>query len=161
MVVSLRVRKDSNPTKDVRGPDRGSERSKPFLRAEELVALLSCADVPLHRRHVYAVAAYTGVRVSELRALVPSDVSFDTMQLTIAKQNDGKKARGRTKTGRARYPTIEPALLPLRKLLVADPEGRAGRLVRVPHESECSWQLREDLQEAPRGGVQAGGSLRG
>jgi hypothetical protein len=89
---TVRVRAD-NPCDRVRGPEKGDERSKPFLRPSEVVTLLTGKsvvegqeDVPRYRRELYAVAIYTAGRAGELRALTPADVDFDAMQITIAKQ---------------------------------------------------------------------------
>ena len=43
---ALRVRKD-NPASTVKAPDRGKRKTKQFLFPSELLALVSCADVPL------------------------------------------------------------------------------------------------------------------
>ncbi len=141
---NIRVRND-NPCTLVRGPEKGDERSKPFLRPAEITALLSCADVPCYRRELYAVAIYTAGRIGELRALTPADVDFDAMQITIAKQAGRMgEAKAKTKTRRARLVRIEPSLLPLLRILV----GRKGKtLLNVANEDHARL-LREDLVTA-------------
>jgi hypothetical protein len=65
----LRVRED-NPTNDVEGPDRGEELGNVHLYPGEFHQLVGCPDVPLYRRLLYTVAAFTGARQGELRALL-------------------------------------------------------------------------------------------
>ena len=52
----------ADPASGVARPNRGAKRSKPFLRPDEVTKLLACEDVPIERRHVYAVAIYTAMR---------------------------------------------------------------------------------------------------
>ena len=152
--ASIRVRTD-NPCDKVRGPEKGDARSKPFLRPAEVVQLLSCdeATVPVYRRALYALAVYTGARVGELRALAAEDVDFEAMQITIAKQATRKgELKGKTKTRRARTVRIEPALLPLLRVLVTrsgDTTATEGpeTLLHV-HNEDHARLLREDLDAA-------------
>jgi hypothetical protein len=44
-VLFLRVRED-NPARDIEGPDRGVERSGPYLFPHEFAALMQCEGVP-------------------------------------------------------------------------------------------------------------------
>ena len=58
---------DANPAADVRVPrDVPRDPAWTWLTAGELAAVLGCEAVPLDRRHLFAVAAYTGLRASEL-----------------------------------------------------------------------------------------------
>jgi integrase len=142
---TIRVRQD-NPCEKVRGPARGDERSKPFLRPEEIVALLSCGDVPVHRRRLYAVAAYTACRIGELRALTAADIDFGAMQITVVKQATATgTVKARTKTGRARVIPIEPALAPLLAQLVK--ERPKGPILGIRNEAHAEL-LREALTKA-------------
>lgn len=121
-VDALRVRRD-NPAEHVRGPAKGEARSKTFLRPAELVSLLECDAEPIHRRHLWAVAAYTGLRIGELRGLRVGDVDREGGQIVVVRQaSETGAVRHRTKTGRARVVPIEPALDPLLGALV---DGRA------------------------------------
>ncbi len=139
-----------NPCRDVAGPDDGTERSKPFLRPDEIVKLLSCEGpdgVPLERRQVYAVAIYTAMRQGELRALRVRDVDMGAMQITVARTMKNGKEKQKTKTGRLRVVQIEPNLVPLLKVLL---EGRDGdaRVLAVRAHNRCASFLREDLMTA-------------
>ncbi len=85
----------SNPAKDVRGPEAGSEREGAILYSDELLLLLSGRsvvagrpDVPLNRRQAYAAAVYTKGRASELEALLTTDVDLAHGTITISKQAD-------------------------------------------------------------------------
>jgi integrase len=141
---------DKSPCENVRGPDGGVARSKPFLRPAEVVALLSCEDVPVRRCALYAVAIYTAMRQSELRALTPEDLDFEALQIRVSKQahTDREEARGRTKTGRAPFVHMEPNALPLLRWLSEHPLGPAGRLLHVPPREDCAELLRKDLGKA-------------
>lgn len=66
--LDLRVRED-NPSRDVRGPDRGITRAKAYLFPTELLQVVSCDLVDLPMRRAIALAVYTYARASELRAL--------------------------------------------------------------------------------------------
>lgn len=108
---------------------------------------MSCEAIPLHRRRVYALAIYTGMRQAELRALTARDVDLDAMQITVARQVRDGVEKARTKAGRARVVAIEPNLAPLLRVLVSD--HPVGRLLRMPQGSNHPAEtLREDLVRA-------------
>ena len=138
---------DANPAIDVEGPDKGTKRSKPVLRPAEIFRLLACVDVPIDRRHVYALAIYTAARQGELRALRVGDVDLDAMQISITKQRKNGKEKARTKTGRSRVVAIEPNLVPLLRALT---EGRSpdAFLLSVGAHNRCASNLRSDLLTA-------------
>ena len=107
-------------------------------------------DVPLYRRHVYAMAVYTKARSSELEALTAADVDLARGTMTIARQAD-RTSKGRTetkatKTKRTRTVDIEPNLAPLVAWLVKHPEGKRGRLLRMPPPEDRAELLRKDLR---------------
>jgi integrase len=156
---TLRVLQGS-PCANVRGPETGPDRAGPILYSDEIVALLRGRaidagepDVPLFRRRVWAVAIYSKARRSELAALTAADVDLAHQTIAISKQVDRKKKRvgqevratKKTKTKRSRTVDIEPNLLPLIDLLVASPEGKGGRLLRVPPSEDYAELLRKDL----------------
>ncbi len=145
----LRARED-NPAANVRGPDRGIERSKPVLYPSEAAALLACEDVPIYWRRTYAVALYTAARLNELAALAPDDVDVEHQRLAITKQLDRRTRKVRpTKTRRARTIDIEPELLPLLVLLAreAKDQGRE-RLLRMPPDEDRASLFRKHLAAA-------------
>ncbi len=145
-LATLRVRTD-NPVLQVRGPDRGADKEKPILFPDEANTLLSCADVPLYRRRAYAVAIYLGGRSNELAALTAADIDLAHARISIAKQVDRDTGDTReTKTRRARSFDIEPALLPLLRVLIE--ERGSGRLVHLPPDEQRADLLRTDLRTA-------------
>lgn len=139
---------ETNPAESAAGPSKGTTKIKPFLRPDELRKLLSCTRVKLHRRQVYAVAVFTGMRQAELRGLRVRDVDFDAMQISVVRQIKGKIEKQRTKNGRGRVVAIEPNLVPLLRALC---EGKTAdqRILRMQvgsnHPAE---QLRADLLKA-------------
>lgn len=142
----LRVR-DDNPAAGVAGPTKGITKIKPVLRPSEIVKLLSCTDVPIDRRHVYATAIYSAMRQGELRALRVGDIDLDAMQISVTRQRKNGKEKARTKTGRARRVAIEPNLVPLLRALT---EGRPADafVLRVTAHNRCASHLRSDLLTA-------------
>lgn len=152
---SLRVL-DRNPCERVRGPEAGDDRQGQILYSDELLALLrgTPADpegkpVPLYRRQAYAMSVYTKARASELEGLTGPDVDLAHAAIEIAKQADrkskGRKATKRTKTRKKRTIDIEPNLRPLLEWLLANPQGKAGRLVHMPPPEDRAELLRKDL----------------
>jgi hypothetical protein len=63
------VVRDTDPTAGVRPPDRGEDRDRTYLYPSEFASLVACDAVPLERRRLYALAAYTLSRAGELRVL--------------------------------------------------------------------------------------------
>lgn len=152
---ALRVLEVS-PARDVRGPETGAERESPILYSDELLALLTGKrvdpmkpDIPLRRRHLYAMAVYTKARSSELEALTPADVDLVHETITVSKQADanseGRAGTKQTKTKHVRTVDIEPNLLPLLEQLVKHPEGKGRRLLHMPPPEDRAELLREDL----------------
>jgi len=144
--TGLRVR-DDDPSDGIAPPEKGLEASGQILRPAELVALLSCPDVPIGRRHVYAVGAYTAMRQGEIRGLRVRDIDLDARRINVTRQNKNGKEKERTKMGRARVVQIEPHLYPL---LAALCEGRSpdAVLVHVSRDNRCAALLRKDLKKA-------------
>jgi len=124
--LALRVR-DDNPTTDVRGPDRGNERSKTYLYPAELLALMSCSDVPLTYRRLVALAVYTGMRQAELRGLRWDSVLWDEGKINVHQTEDRDGKIATTKNKQTRKVPIEAALLPLLRTL--ESEATSDRVV--------------------------------
>ncbi len=137
---SLRVLTE-NPSKDVRGPDRGAEKAKAGLYPDQLLAVLSCEAVPLQHRRAIALAVYLYARPSELDALDWSDVDVEHGFVTIHR---GK--RGATKTGTSRKVPIEPTLLPLLEAL--RPEPATGQVFPLPDDGHLTRWLQLALEKA-------------
>lgn len=141
-----------NPTKGVPGPDKGSDRQKQMLYPDELNALVSCADVPVERRRLYAFALYTAMRQAEIRALEWTDIDLPHRVIAVTKSEDVVRGRGikSTKSGKVREVTIEPSLAPL--LDAMKKEGGAGKVFpsmpRANGDSGLANLLRTDLTTA-------------
>ncbi len=148
---SLRVL-DRNPLVGVRGPEAGDERTGQVLYSDEVLALLDSGAVPLYRRQTYALAIYTACRASELEALKPADVDLDHGTITVSKQADRRSKRRQgtkqTKTKRVRTIDIEVHVGALLELLAAHPQGKGGRLLRMPPPEDRAELLRKDLRKA-------------
>lgn len=149
----------SNPAAEVRGPEGGIDREGPILYGDEIRLLLAGKaidegdkDVPAYRRRVYAVAIYSKGRRGELAAIGKDDADLAHATISISKQVD-RKAKGakratatkKTKTRRTRTIDIEPNLYALAEALAQHPEGKGGRLLRMPPAEDCAELLRKDL----------------
>lgn len=76
-----RLRSDSPVSDDVK-PARGAGKLFGYLYPDELIAVLACRAVPLGRRVLYALAAYTGLRLGSLRTLKWGGIDFVHSTLT-------------------------------------------------------------------------------
>jgi integrase len=104
-----------SPTSNVRPPDRGASRRKPFIYPSEAQALFACEEVPLEWRRLHAVALLTYARPGELRVLTRGDVDLDRGLISITKAWDyGAECvkPPKTRSGVRDVP-IEATLLPL------------------------------------------------
>lgn len=137
-VLKLRVR-DDNPARDVAGPDRGVERSGPYVFPAELDALLACERVPARWKRLVVLAVYLYVRRGELEALDWSAVNFDRGYVHVHRSVDERGNVKATKTRDTRKVPIEPTLLPLLEAM-RDAAGGEGRVVSAmpPIESLAS-----------------------
>jgi integrase len=144
----LRVRED-NPATGVHGPDRGVLKAKVYLWPTELLALVSCADVPLHWRRAFAITTYLYARAGEANALTWEDVDLDRRVIHIhraADRDTGKLIP--TKTSVARRVPIDPALLPLLEAMRAQANGQ-GRVLAIDEtDRKVSRQLQRCLRIA-------------
>lgn len=141
----LRIRRD-NPSADVEPPETGDDRSKTFLYPSEFLRLVSCADVPLYWRRLYAVAVYTGCRAGELGALLRSDVDVEHGIISITKAVDRRTGEIKsTKTGKTRDIPIEPNIATLLRVLLAQ-DG--PRWLRMPPDEDRAELLRAHLAKA-------------
>lgn len=141
--------RDDDPTERVPPPVGGQAREQAALYPNELEALLACPDVPRWRRELYAVAAYTGMRQGELRALLVGDVDEVHGIIRITRQKSANAAAARrTKTSAGvREVPIHVHVAPLFRRLV---EGReAGEhVLRVPNMADAPDKLRVDMKAA-------------
>ncbi len=128
---ALRVR-DSNPTRDVRGPDRGASKAKQYLYPSEFARFVECGAVPVLWRRLVALAIYSYARDGELRALDWADVDLEHGVISITKSWDRKTKRIKsTKSKETRRVPIHQHLLPVLKAMHEE-SGGDGRVLRLP-----------------------------
>jgi len=144
--VGLRVRND-DPTENVESPDDGSIKRKTCLYPCEFLQLVSCEEVPLRWRRIYAVAIYTYGRASEHDALNPRDVDLDHGTIQIHRAvNLHTGDVGTPKGDAARTIQIEKNLVPLMAVLLQ--EGELGTLLTLTDRKKASRTLRRHLETA-------------
>ncbi|MBL8719815.1 MAG: site-specific integrase [Myxococcales bacterium] len=142
-IVELRVR-DDNPTRLVRGPNRGVRTEHVVLYPDEFLQLVSCPAIDRHRRRAYAIAIYCYLRPAELEALLWEDIDL-VHQIVQIRRSIGRERRvaKAPKSGRARVPfTLEPALVPLLRVMRRPSGPVVGRL---GNERDLARRLRADL----------------
>lgn len=148
---SLRVRAD-NPALDVHGPDRGNRKAKVYLYPSEFLQIVSCAEVPLRWRRMFALTTYLYARAGEVNALQWSDLDLERGIAHIhASASRTTGATKSTKTGEARRVPIEPTLMPL--LLAMRQEAGGGAATGPvspadPTDRKLSRQLQRCLRLA-------------
>jgi integrase len=138
----LHVR-DDDPAAKIRAPIERGERQQCALWPNEADALLTCARVPCHWRVLYAIAFYTGLRQSELRALQVQDVDLENGLLSVAKKVSRRTGKiEATKTKKVGYCPIESNLCDLLAALI---EGRDGTeaLLWMPPEEDLAANVRD------------------
>jgi integrase len=141
----LRVR-DDNPAAGVHGPDRGIRKAKQYLYPSELLALVSCRDVPLEWRRAFAVATYLYARAGEANALTWEDVDLDRAVVHIHRAADRDTGEMKpTKTSVARRLPIEPSLLPLLRAMHREVKGKGRVLAIDATDRKLSRQLQRCL----------------
>jgi integrase len=147
----LRVR-DTNPAKEVKGPERGEAKAKQYLYPSEFSKLVNFTDeqkIPLRFRTLYAAAVYTFMRAGEIEALTWDDVDLEHGVIHITKAVDRKTSEVKsTKTGETRRIPIEANLRPMLERLNAErPKGSPGssRVLWLPDDEDRAIKLREHL----------------
>jgi integrase len=144
----LRVRED-NPALGVHGPDGGVRKAKVYLWPSELLALVSCKDVPLEWRRAFAVTTYLYARAGEANGLEWGDVDLERRVVHIHRAVDRDTGElNPTKTSVARRVPIEPELLPLLKAMHAEADGEARVLAIDATDRKLSRQLQRCLRLA-------------
>lgn len=144
----LRVRAD-NPALGVHGPDRGASKAKQYLYPSELLQLVSCEDVPVRWRVMFAITTYLYARAGEVNALTWDDVDLERGVVHIhASMNRRTGKVSTTKTEITRRVPIEPALRPVLEALHRESGGR-GRVSPVQGtDRKLSRQLQRCLRLA-------------
>lgn len=146
-VDALRCR-DDNPGAIVAGPDRGERTAKQWLYPSEFLAFVSCAEAPLHWRRIVALMTYLHVRPGELRELRVEDVDLAHGVIHVHRTVDQETGNEKgTKTGHARRFSVEPAVMPLLRLLC---EGRpaSDHVIRLPCDRDLARDFRRWLARA-------------
>src|SRR5581483_10430100 len=144
-LLALRVRED-NPCDNVQGPDHGPGKEGPYLYPSELLAVASCAAIPVERRVRIVLAVYTGLRRGELAALRWEDVDLEAGTLFVHRSRDFDTGEtSTTKTGRARRVPIEPTLRPLLEAMQGDDDQA---VIEIPVGGGFAEVLRSDLVRA-------------
>lgn len=142
----LRVRPD-NPTKLVRGPDRGPITQKVHLYPDEFLTLVSCPEVPLVRRRYYAVATYCYLRPGELEVLRWEDVDLARKTVFVQRGIDRNTLDEKDpKAGVARTPVpMEPNLFPLLEAMSKAASGGERVFETLGDDRALARTLRDDL----------------
>lgn len=114
-----RLRPDgSNPVKPYLRPPRDPEKHYNFLLPDEVLALLRCREIPLGRRVLYLLAAYSGLRKGSLYSLRWSSIDFAHGSVSVlkvkgyrrlnAKQGKAAKSEGDESQGSPLYFIADP-----------------------------------------------------
>lgn len=147
--IQFKVRED-NIAANVHPPDRDDPKQLQFLYPDEFLALVSCEQVPLDWRRIYALAIYLVPRASELRALTWDNIDLAHGAISIRHAFDQERGEVKqTKTGNKgiRRFAIEPELLPLLRAMHEESGGK-GNLVDLPDRQYWALSLREHLRAA-------------
>jgi len=147
--TTLRIRHD-DPTRSVKGPDRGETKSKQWLYPVEVSKLLACQgdEVPQEWQRLYALAIYLYLRPGELAALTWDDVNFEQAYVNVCKALDFKSGTIKTtKTKTTRKVPIQPSLVPLLRHLHEESGGK-GRVIEFPQLDGLADTLRGHLTAA-------------
>lgn len=144
---ALRVR-EHNPAAGVRGPDRGERTLKQYLYPSEFLEVTSSPDASLEWARTIALGVYFYVRLGELEALEWEDLDLERgiahVHRAINREDGEIKA---TKTDMPRKFPIEPALLPLLRVMKEESGGK-GRVITLPSETNHARALRSQLTHA-------------
>jgi integrase len=144
---ALRCRND-NPAQDVRGPDRGANKSREFLYPSEFLRFVDCEDVPMQWRRAVAVATYTFLRLGELMKLRWDDVDLERKTIHVHRANDRRDGGVKATKGRqARRIPIHPELLPLLKNMRAGAAG-SDLVLELPSLRDMARGFRRWLEVA-------------
>lgn len=149
-VLELRARPD-NPTKDVRGPDRGVDTEKVHLYPGEFLSLISAPSsaVPRRRQRFYTLGVYCYMRPSEVEALRWEDIDLERETIHIRRGLDVERDEKAPKSGRARSPfNVEPTLMPLLRAMHAESGGQGLVIGSLVDYWERAEYLRADLLAA-------------
>jgi integrase len=143
--VDLCVR-DDNPAIAIPGPDTGPRKSKVYLWPSEFLALVSCEEVPLKWRRMFAIATYLYSRAGEVTALRWEDIDLVRRVAHIhASVNRDTGERKSTKSTYARRVPIEAELVPLLQAMHKESRGRGPLSPVRAADRKLSRQLKRCL----------------
>ncbi|MDB4932457.1 MAG: hypothetical protein JWM10_4941 [Myxococcaceae bacterium] len=144
-VRALKVR-DTNPTRDVQPPERGTEKLKQYLYPSEFLTVAADPSAPLPVRRCYAVAIYLCLRAGELHALAWEDVDLEHGTVHVHRAVDADTGETRETKGRAaRRFQVEPALLPLLRAMRAEAPDALRVFDPFPLQRDQAHELRGNL----------------
>ncbi len=147
-VLDLRVR-DDNPAAEVQGPDRGAERSGPYLFPREFERLMASERVPVRWKRVFALATYLYVRGGELEALEWNSVNFAQGYALIHQAVDTETNEVKsTKTKDVRKVPLEAGIVPLLEEMHRDAGGEGRVVTAMPPAVDWAKKLRVYLERA-------------
>jgi integrase len=147
-VLALRIR-DDNPARDIEGPDRGVERSGPYLFPHEFAAIMRCERVPARWKRIFMIATFLYLRGGELEALEWTDVNFEQRYVHLHQAADSETREVKpTKTNDTRKIPIEPSLLPLLVEMHRQAKGEGRVITAMPPREEWAERLRKYLKWA-------------
>jgi integrase len=146
-IRALRVR-DDNPAHGVAGPDATASRSSTFLYPSEFLRLVSCEQVPMVFRRLYAVTVYLFPRAGEMRSIRWEDIDLKTGRVHIHMSVDRKGSEGRTKTDADRQWVAEKTLLPLLRVMKRDDPKEVRVFPWIPQRHNLARALRQHLEMA-------------
>jgi integrase len=112
-------------------PDNGVTAERTFLYPSEFAALVSCEKVPVEWRELYVLAAYTGLRPNELRALEWRDVDLRAGIISVVRAWDDGEGASRESTKSEAGRRIVPIFPPLHPLLERIRNRRASPRVTL------------------------------
>jgi integrase len=146
--VDLCVRHD-NPATGVAGPDTGPKKAKTYLWPSEFRALVSCPDVPLKWRRMFAIATYLYARAGEVNALRWEDVDLERGVVLIHRSFNRETGKLKsTKSDTARRIPIESELRPLLEAMHRAVRGRGAVAPVRGTDRKLSRQVRRCLKLA-------------
>jgi len=147
---------DVNPALTVPPPDKDAngEKAKQMLYPDELLRLVSCGEIPLARRRLWAFLVLTATRPSEARAIEWTDIDSAHRVVRINKQDD-QTTRDRgvvaTKGRKTRDTTLEETMVPMLEAMKAEAKGKGRVFPTMPAATGdygvCAW-FRRDLLTA-------------
>jgi integrase len=133
-------------------PKHGDSRQRPWLYPREWAQLVTCADVPVEFRQLYAIALYTGLRPSELRALNWGDVDADARTITVSKayERESKSVKAPKTLQGQRIVPLHEHLAPLLEKLRGEADEPVAPMLSVLKRGDDRFALtfREHLHAA-------------